>query len=487
MSAAAWATWERRLGAGGFAWEAGRAVARPGDAEQTAAVVRWAGEEGIQILVGRGGSNVGANAAGPAAGAPAAANGGDTHGDGRTAANGSGAASSAAAAAPRRVLRLDLCRMRRLRFYEPGDLTGGWDAGATAAEVNAALAAHGQFLPLDGGSGTTTLGAILAARRSGPLRHGFGTARDFVIGIEAVTAAGEIVHGGGKVVKNVAGYDLMRLLIGSAGTLAVITGVNCKVFPALAAAETMAFALADFAAAERLRSRLLHSPLRLIALELTNGTTDGTMDERGPQRGGGAVDTEGTWAITALARFQGSEAVRARYRRELAAIAAELGVDARAVGAEAEMWDAWEAKRLPLVMGAPSGVAVELLRRTAEMAASGGRSLRFRGRLGLGAFGLALAPELTGDARAAWRREWRTMAARVHGDAWLQDEAEPWDAAWRGIGQGAGHGQAQDVWRGAQDDDAAGGREPQREGDWMDRLKRHLDPRGLFGPAEAGA
>ena len=483
MSAAAWATWERRLGAEGFAWDAGMAVARPGDVEQTAAVVRWAGEEGIQILVGQGGGNAGANAAGPEAGAPAAANGGDTHGDGRTAANGAGAASSAAAAAPRRALRLDLCRMRRRRFYEPGDLTGGWDAGATAAEVNAAMAAHGQFLPLDGGSGTTTLGAILAARRSGPLRHGFGTVRDFVIGIEAVTAAGEIVHGGGKVVKNVAGYDLMRLLIGSAGTLAVITGVNCKVFPAPAATETMAFALADFAAAERLRSRLLHSPLRLIALELA----DGTMDGRGPQRGGRAVDTEGTGAMTALARFHGSEAVRARYRWELAAIAAELGVDALAVEAEAEMWANWEAKRLPLAMGAPSGVAVDLLRRTAEMAASGGRGLRFRGRLGLGAFGLALAPELTGDARAAWRREWRTMAARVHGDAWLQDEAERWDAAWRGMGQGGSHDQAQDVWRGALGDGAPGGRDPRREGDWMGRLKRHLDPRGLFGPAEAGA
>jgi FAD/FMN-containing dehydrogenase len=483
MSAAAWAEWERRLGAEGFAWDAGMAVARPGDVEETAAVVRWAGEEGIQMLVGRGGSNVGANAAGPVAGAPAAANGGDAHGAGVAAANGAGAVTSIAAAAPRRALRLDLCRMRRLRFYEPGDLTAGWDAGATAAEVNAALAAHGQFLPLDGGSGTTTLGAILAARRSGPLRHGFGTARDFVIGIEAVTAAGEIVHGGGKVVKNVAGYDLMRLLIGSAGTLAVITGVNCKVFPAPAATETTALVLADFAAAERLRSRLLHSPLRLIALELTGGT----MDRRGPQHGGGAVGVEGSRVITALARFQGSETVRARYRRELAAIAAELGMDARAVEAEAEMWDNWDAERLPLAMGAPSGVAVELLRRTAEMAASGGRSLRFRGRLGLGAFGLALAPELTGDARAAWRREWRTMAAPVHGDAWLQDEAEPWDAAWRGMGQSAGHGQAQDVWRGAQDDGAAGGREPQREGDWMGRLKWHLDPRGLFGPAEAGA
>lgn len=479
MSAAAWAEWERRLGAEGFAWEAGTAVARPSDVEQTAAVVRWAGEEGIRVRVGRGGRAAGACADGLAAAERAGANGGGVHGNGGAAAGGTGGASRSAAAATalRRLLRLDLRRMRRLRFYEPGDLTAGWDAGATAAQVNAALAAHGQFLPLDGGGGEATLGAILAARRSGPLRHGFGTARDFVIGIEAVTAAGAIVHGGGKVVKNVAGYDLMRLLIGSAGTLAVITGVNCKVFPALAATETVAIALADFAAAERLRSRLLHSPLRLIALELT--------DE--PVAGAGAAGAESP-AMTALARFQGSEVVRARYRRELAVIAAELGVEARAVEAEAELWGKWEAERLPLAMGAPSGVAVDLLRGTAEMAASGGRSLRFRGRLGLGAFGLALAPALTGDARAAWPREWRAMAARVHGDAWLQDEAAPGGAAWRGMGHGAGRGPAPYGWRGAQGGSVTGGGQDQQvENDWMRRLKRHLDPRGLFGPAEAGA
>ena len=478
MSAAAWAEWERRLGAEGFAWEAGTAVARPSDVEQTAAGVRWAGEEGIRVRVGRGGRAAGANtnADEPATGA-AAANGGGVHGNGGAAAGGTGGASrsAAAATAPGRLLRLDLRRMGRLRFYEPGDLTAGWDAGATAAEVNAALAAHGQFLPLDGGGGEATLGAILAARRSGPLRHGFGTARDFVIGIEAVTAAGAIVHGGGKVVKNVAGYDLMRLLIGSAGTLAVITGVHCKVLPALAATETMAFALADFAAAERLRSRLLHSPLRLIALELTGE----------PVAGAGAAGAESP-AMTALARFQGSELVRARYRQELAAIAAELGIGARALPGEAELWANWESERLPLAMGAPSGVAVDLLRRTAEMAASGGRSLRFRGRLGLGAFGLALAPEFTGDARAAWRRQWRAMAAREHGDAWLQDEAEAWDAAWRGMGAGAGPGPAPNGRSGAVVE-RGGDRDQQGDNDWMRRLRRHLDPRGVFGAAEAGA
>ncbi|MGH9534277.1 MAG: FAD-binding oxidoreductase [Terriglobales bacterium] len=411
MSVAVWGAWERRLGAEGWAVCGAEAVARPADLEQTVAVVRWAGEEGTRIRVGGGGGG-----AGPA---------------------------QRADATP--ALGLDLSRMRRLRFYEPGDLTAGWDAGATAAEVNAVLGRQGQFLPLDGSPGDGgSLGAICAAQRSGPLRHGYGTVRDFVIGIEAVTAAGAIVHGGGRVVKNVAGYDLMRLLIGSRGTLAVITGVNCKVFPALSETETVAFALPDLAAAERLRTRLLHSPLRLLALELTNTPVAGAA--AGPYR--------------ALARFQGSAAVRARYHRELAAVGEEVAVAAQPVAAEGALWTAWEAEPMSLAIGAPSGAAVELLRRTEEMAAKAGRVLRFRGRLGLGVFSLQALPAWQAEPGAGWRRQWRAMAARVHADAWLRSPEDGADAAGPADG---------------------------RDGGWMRRLKQHLDPGGVLGPAPAEA
>lgn len=423
MTAAPWSELEQLLGREGFRreWaEAGEPMAWPADTEQTGAVVRWAGDHGVKIAAGSG------------------------------ARSRAMAALGRAPAAGRAVLGLDLARMNRLRFYEPGDLTAGWEAGVTAAEINATLAARGQFLPLDGGPDRASLGAILAAHRSGPLRQGYGTARDFVIGIEAVTAEGQIIHGGGRVVKNVAGYDLMRLLIGSGGTLAIITGVNCKVYPALRTTETMGFALPGWGAAERLRSRLLHSPLRLLALEL----------------GGGG---EGAAGMRGLARFQGSDVVRARYRRELAAVGAELGLEARTVeaGEEAALWAQWEADPMPWRIGGPSGVAVELLRQTAALAEKQGCRLRLRGRLGVGVFDLALdpCPPEQGASRAEWNRSWRTMAAGVHSDAWLRDAAEPWAACASG-GSGAAAGQ-----------DKSGG--------WMGRLRRHLDPAAVFAEAVA--
>lgn len=423
MTNAPWEELERLLGPEGLCVEpAGqRALARPADTEQTAAAVRWAAGHRVKITVGAG----------------------DV---------GEADRNTAGAGQPR--MRLDLARMRRLRFFEPGDLTAGWDAGATAAEVNATLAARGQFLPLDGGAGEATLGAILGAHRSGPLRHGFGTVRDFVIGVEAVTAAGgdgaagQIVHGGGKVVKNVAGYDLMRLLIGSRGTLAVITGVNCKVFPALQATETVRFRIPDWAAAERLRSRLLHSPLRLIALEA-------------------AGDGMASGELTALARFQGSEAVRARYRKELAAAGGELGLAAEAIEPEQEipLWAGWEKEPMPLRLGAPSGVAIELLRRTVALAREQGWRPRLRGRLGIAVFALALDPPAGSRTRIGnqreWNQRWRAMAAGVHPDAWLRDSAEPFAAAWE-TGSGA-----------------------EKSGGWMRRLRHQLDPASVFVEAEA--
>lgn len=421
VAEAPWGELERLLGAEGFSG-GDNLAARPADAEQTAAVVRWAGERGIQIHVGQCRREGLPEGAAPRGYQP-------------------------------RCLRLELERMRRLRFYEPGDLTAGWDAGVTAAEVNRVLGERGQFLPVDDGraAGTAMLGAILAAHRSGPLRHGYGTVRDFVIGIEAVTAAGQIVHGGGKVVKNVAGYDLMRLLIGSCGTLAVITGVHCKVFPALQPTETVRWPLADLAAAERLRTRLLHAPLRLIALEL--GTAD-----YGAGRGAAG---DAPWV--ALARFQGSEAVRARYRRELAAAGAELGLATASMAPdlEAEAWAQWEQPPLPWAMGAPSGVAVQIVRQTAEMARAEGRRLRLRGRLGLGVFGWGLEPMPAAGERRAWNARWRAMAAAAHPDAWLRDRDEPMAASW------------------------GGETGDQKSGGWMRGLRRHLDPRGVF--AEAGA
>ena len=121
-------------------------------------------------------------------------------------------------------------RLDQIEAYDPGDLTISIQAGATVSSVRAACAQHRQLLPMETFP-ASTIGGALATASSGPLRAGFGGLRDFCIGISFITADGLSGRGGGRVVKNVAGYDLMKLMIGSFGTLGVITSANFKLFP----------------------------------------------------------------------------------------------------------------------------------------------------------------------------------------------------------------------------------------------------------------
>lgn len=124
-------------------------------------------------------------------------------------------------------------RLNRIRWYTPRDQTIGVDGGLRLADLQAALAAEGQRLPINPPFGDRcTLGGVVAADSSGCLRLGAGTIRDYLIGIEYVTGDGVVAKAGGRVVKNVAGYNFMQLLTGSLGQLGVITGVNLKVRPA---------------------------------------------------------------------------------------------------------------------------------------------------------------------------------------------------------------------------------------------------------------
>ena len=129
-------------------------------------------------------------------------------------------------------LVLSLKRLDRLLEHEPGDLTATAEAGMTLAAFQDALGQRGQWLSLDPPNAREgTLGGILASNASGPRRHLYGTARDLLIGLTMVLADGSIVRGGGKVVKNVAGYDLPKLAIGSFGTLGVIVEATVKLRP----------------------------------------------------------------------------------------------------------------------------------------------------------------------------------------------------------------------------------------------------------------
>jgi glycolate oxidase FAD binding subunit len=123
-------------------------------------------------------------------------------------------------------------RMNRIIAHEPADMTVTVEAGLTLADLNAALAADGQWLPLDPPHPeAATMGALIAADTAGPVRFSQGKVRDLLIGITAVLADGTVVRGGGRVVKNVAGYDLMKLFTGSFGTLAIIAEATFKIRP----------------------------------------------------------------------------------------------------------------------------------------------------------------------------------------------------------------------------------------------------------------
>ncbi|HWE62253.1 MAG TPA: FAD-binding oxidoreductase [Chloroflexota bacterium] len=129
-------------------------------------------------------------------------------------------------------LLLSTRRLSGVDFYRPEDLTIGVRAGTTLAEVASLLAAHGQSLPLDAPCPeAATIGGIVATATSPVRRYRYGTVRDLVIGVEVALVDGSLCKAGGRVVKNVAGYDLCKLFAGSLGTLGVIVGVNLKVQP----------------------------------------------------------------------------------------------------------------------------------------------------------------------------------------------------------------------------------------------------------------
>jgi len=128
--------------------------------------------------------------------------------------------------------------MNRILEHDPGDLTCTVEAGVRLSELRAALANAGQRLSLDP-PGDPSIGALLARNVSGPLRHRFGAPRDLVLGATLVLADGTIANAGGKVVKNVAGYDLGRLVCGSEGRLAFIARVSFRLHPLPKATRTI--------------------------------------------------------------------------------------------------------------------------------------------------------------------------------------------------------------------------------------------------------
>ena len=171
---------------------------------------------------------------------------------------------------PRRLDQvIETTGLNRVVEYEPADLTVTVEAGMRFAELQKRLAEEGQFLALDPPVAEgATIGGVIATNASGPLRFAFGTARDLVIGTRVANPGGSLTRAGGRVVKNVAGYDLNKLYVGSLGTLSIIVELSFKLAPIPPAAESIVGQFEDVAAARSVINSVVHSPLSPLAIEL---------------------------------------------------------------------------------------------------------------------------------------------------------------------------------------------------------------------------
>jgi glycolate oxidase FAD binding subunit len=165
----------------------------------------------------------------------------------------------------------DTRRLSRILEHNEGDFTAVLEAGVPLVEAQAAFGAAGQMLALDpplGEGDAATIGGIIAANDSGPLRHRYGSVRDLVVGITVVLSDGTIAASGGKVIKNVAGYDLGKLFAGSFGTLGLIARVAVRLHPAPARTATVMARSDDPAALARAAVRLAALPLEADCLDV---------------------------------------------------------------------------------------------------------------------------------------------------------------------------------------------------------------------------
>lgn len=212
-------------------------------------------------------------------------------------------------APPERVdVVLGTRRMDRILHYEAADLTISVEAGMEMDALASRLAEEDQWLPLDPpGAGAGTVGALLATGTAGPLEAGFGRPRDHVLGGVLVTGDGRILRLGGRVVKNVAGFDLVRLAVGSRGALGVLTEATLRLFPRPERDVTLRLPGPDRAALIDAARAVATAPVPLAAVELVE---DAPRDrDARPGTGPAATDTTGSGAVLLVRALGGPDAV----------------------------------------------------------------------------------------------------------------------------------------------------------------------------------
>jgi glycolate dehydrogenase FAD-binding subunit len=388
----------------------------PGSAEEVAAVVQQAAAAGIPITPWGGGTAA-------AIGTPPARPG----------------------------LVLGLKRLHRLVEHEPGDLTVTVEAGMTLEALQAALRERGQWLSLDPpDAAVATVGGVIAANASGPRRHLYGTVRDLLIGVRVVTADGTIVRGGGKVVKNVAGYDLPKLFVGAWGTLGIVVEATFKLRP-LPEDERLVAAtferLKDCGAAVR---ALIAGDLLPNAVEILDAAAAGTL---------------GLDAAALIVGFDGlREQVDAQARELSALVAAFGGRTVRALPPEtwprltAPARDAFPAPAAVMTFAVLSTLVADTMEQGAQAARQRGLASAWAAHAGVGAVTGALAADREAATVAAVLNDWRATAGAGGGHAalgWAPLAVKSLVPAW--------------------DDAGPAGR-------IMERIKAQLDPNNVLNP-----
>ncbi len=209
------------------------------------------------------------------------------------------------------TVRISTVEMNRILQYEPRDLTISVEAGIRYADLSRELARNGQMIPLAGPySADATMGGIVASNTSESRRRGYGTARDVVIGMEFATLEGKLVRSGGMVVKNVAGLDMAKLMIGSFGTLAAIATLNFKLLPIPTVARTLLCQFEELKPAVAACQAVMKAGLTPLAADILNPVLSIQFGAKG--------------FLLAL-QFGGNQAVIERSTREVATLCSDLG------------------------------------------------------------------------------------------------------------------------------------------------------------------
>ncbi len=404
-------------------------VIYPESADQVAAVLKWAADHGLAVIPCRNATKLGI-------GNP-----------------------------PRRYdIALSLKQMNNVWHYEPADLTISVESGMKFSDVQHFVDRHKLWLPLDPpAAARASIGGILATNSSGPLRLRYGAPREMVLGLKIATTEGKIIKTGGRVVKNVAGYDFSKLLIGSYGTLGVILEASFKLYPAPAERATFVLRPGSLEIARDLRRRILNSPLQPLRMVLLNGLASALV------RNGAASALEAN-AQELWLEAGGSAQVIDRYARELANMGKAAGaVLERLEGAIAELfWTrisdfrTWVGESHPkaLIMKAslPIASGEEFLGRTEQAAESERMRLASFGEAGVGVIHLCCLDEMSSAQTVTFVTGLRKITEKSGGTLVVERSSSDVKA---GV----------DVW-GTPGDDLG----------IMRKLKQAWDPKGILAP-----